>query len=103
MSETPVTSDERTVAVGNASYRPAYIVVTFGMLVSVIVRALVLKEASWDLLGLVILGGGVAIFYQAKQRTLSGRWVIEGVLIAGVAAAVGVAVLTAMMKMKLGR
>jgi uncharacterized membrane protein len=99
MSENPVIRDERTVAVENTSYRFAYMVLSFGLLVSVAVRGLVLKEAGWDLLGLVILGGAVAGFYQARQRTLSGRWAIEGILIAGVAAAVGVAVLTAMMKL----
>ena len=93
MCDNPVTRDERTVAVENAGYRLAYLVVSFGLLLSVVVRSLVLKEASWDLLGLVLLGGGVAAFYQAKRHTLSRRWAIEGILVGLIGAVVGLVIL----------
>ncbi len=74
MSNSPVSRDERTLAVENASYRLAYLVLSFGLLLSVAVRGLVFNQASWDLLALVILGGGVATFHQGTQQILSRRW-----------------------------
>jgi len=86
-----VERDERTVAVENASYRWAYLAVTYALLVDVMWRSLVHKEATWDLLGLVIAGGAVCTLYQASQKTLAHGWVMKVVLaacIAGVLAAV---------------
>ena len=72
--------DERTTAVENASYRWAYLVLSFGLLVSVAYRAFVLGESSWDLLALVLLGGLVTTLYQGRYRVLSGRWAMVAVL-----------------------
>ncbi|MBD3267837.1 hypothetical protein GF373_14305 [bacterium] len=77
-----VERDERTVAVENASYRWAYIVVSYALLIDVIYRGYVLQEAAWDLLGLVIAGGAVCSIYQARQKIVSRRWILEAVLIA---------------------
>lgn len=70
-----VLKDERTVAVENASYRWAYLVLSYGLLVSTAYRGFVRDEASWDLLGLVLLGGAVSTFYQHSFRVLPRRWV----------------------------
>jgi hypothetical protein len=72
----PIMRDERTVATENASYRWAYLVLSFGLLVSTAYRAFARHESSWDLLALVILGGAVATFYQGKRRVLSRRWAV---------------------------
>ena len=74
MTTNSVVHDERTVNVENASYRLAYLIVAYGLLLSIMYRGFVLKESSWDLMGLVIGGGGVASLYQAQQRVLTRRW-----------------------------
>jgi hypothetical protein len=86
-----VVKDERTVAVENASYRWAYLVLSYGLLLSTAYRGFVRDEASWDLLGLVLLGGAVSTFYQHSFRVLPRRWVwvsVGAVLLAVVLAAV---------------
>ena len=76
MTTQPIMRDERTVATENASYRWAYLVLSFGLLVSTAYRSFVRHESSWDLIALVILGGAVAIFYQGRARVLSRRWAV---------------------------
>ena len=71
-----VPHDERTTAVENASYRWAYLLLSYGLLLSVIYRSLVRHESAWDLLALVLLGGVVTTLYQGRRRVLSGRWVV---------------------------
>lgn len=85
-----VDRDERTVAVENASYRWGYQFVSFAVLLSVAYRAYALKQASWDLLAIVILGGVVTTVYQRNQRILTLRWVRLTVF--GVALAIAVAI-----------
>jgi len=58
MNNQSVTRDERTAAVENTSYRIAYLVMSFGLLVCIAYRGFVLQQSSWDLLALVILGDG---------------------------------------------
>jgi len=91
-----VEKDERTIAVENASYRLAYLVLSFGLLLSTMYRALVRDEASWDLLGLVILGGAVSTFYQHNYRILSRRWLLLSLAAAVAAAVVAVIIVLAM-------
>jgi len=76
MTTQPIMRDERTVAIENASYRWAYLIISFGLLVSTGYRAFVRHESSWDLLALVILGGAVTTFYQGGRRVLSRRWAV---------------------------
>lgn len=97
MSDDPVVRDERTVAVENASYRWAYLVVSFGLLVCVAVRAVVLKQASWDLLALVIVGSAVAFLYQVTRRALARGWAKDAILVALIGAIVGTVMAVAMM------
>jgi hypothetical protein len=86
-----VERDERTVAVENASYRWAYHLLTYALLVDVMYRSLIRHEATWDLLALVVVGGAVCTVYQARWKILAHGWVMKAVLvacIAGVIAAV---------------
>ena len=83
----PVQRDERTVLVENASYRWAYLFLSFGLLVLVAYRSFVHHESSWDLLALVVLGGGVGTAYQSFHRVLSARWAIASFLAVLIAAA----------------
>jgi hypothetical protein len=99
MSTTPsVHRDERTVAVENAGYRWAYLLVSFALLVDVGYRGVVRHEAAWDLLALVILGGVVCAVHQARQKALpdGSTWMPKAALIALVAGAVGAAVAVAL-------
>ncbi len=66
--------DEREITVDNAGDRLAYLVLSFGLLVVVAYRSFVNGEASWDLIGLVLLGGFIGTGYRAQQRVLSRRW-----------------------------
>jgi hypothetical protein len=76
MTTQPIMRDERTVATENASYRWAYLILSFGLLVSTAYRSFALHESAWDLLALVIIGGAVATFYQGNRRVLSRRWAV---------------------------
>jgi hypothetical protein len=92
-----VERDERTVSVENASYRWAFLVFTYGLLLDVAYRGLVQHEAAWDLLALVVVGGGICTAYQGRQKTLAHGWVVKaglGAVIAAVVAVVLAAVLT---------
>jgi hypothetical protein len=85
-----VQRDERTVMVENASYRWAYFLLSYGLLVIVAYRSLIWRQSSWDLLGLVILAGAVPLVQQARQHVLSERWArlsIIGIVLSGLLAA----------------
>lgn len=74
MNSTPILRDERTIQVENASYRAGYLVLSYGLLIIVMVRGFFFQQSSWDLLGLVVLGGLVTSFYQYWQHTLTRGW-----------------------------
>ena len=81
-----VDRDERTVAVEHASYRWAYLLLSYALLVDVACRSFLYKESAWDLLGLVVAGGAVTVAYQATHRVLTRRWAWTVLLVVGVAA-----------------
>jgi hypothetical protein len=87
--------DERELLVDNAADRLAYLVLSFGLLALVAYRSVVSGQSSWDLLGLVVLGGLVATGYRARQRVVSGRWAMLMVVGAVVALVVAVAMVVA--------
>lgn len=89
---TVIDRDERTVSVENASYRLAFLLLSFGVLVSAAYRSYQFQESSWDLLALVALTGGTAAAYQASQRVLSHRWATASLLAVIVAAVVALLV-----------
>jgi len=89
MTNQPVTRDERSIAVENASYRVAYLVMSYGALAIVAYRGFVLQQQSWDLLALVVLGGATATVYQGSNKVLSRYWVlatVAAVILAGILA-----------------
>ncbi len=89
MNDQSITRDERTVVVENTSYRFAYLVMSFGLLASVAYRSFALRQSSWDLLALVILGGATATIYQGLHKVLSRRWlmaIMAMMMIAGLVA-----------------
>ena len=87
-----VVRDERTVAVEHASYRWAYILLTYALLADVAFRGLVRGEAAWDLMALVIVSGLFCSAYQARQRILVHGWARKAALLACAAGAIGAVV-----------
>lgn len=90
MRDTPVERDERTTVVENAGYRWAYLFLAFGILLIVAFRGAMKGEASWDLMALVVLGGGVHFVFRAFHGALYKRLALRVAvaLIAGVLLAV---------------
>lgn len=84
--------DEREVSVDQASDRLAYVVMSFGLLVLVAYRSLVEGVASWELLGLVLLGGAVSTGYRLWRGVLTRQVLLLFGLTALIALIVGVLV-----------
>ena len=80
-----VSRDERESSVDRTGDRLAYLVLSFGLLVIVAYRSFVDGAASWDLIGLVILGGLVGTLYRLARRAISRDWIIVAVGTAAVA------------------
>ena len=80
-----VSRDERESSVDRTGDRLAYLVLSFGLLVIVAYRSFVDGAASWDLIGLVILGGLVGTLYRLARRAVSREWTIVAVGTAAVA------------------
>jgi hypothetical protein len=84
-----VPRDERESAIDSAADRLSFLVLAYGLLVLVAIRAFN-GEATWDLLGLVVLGGVVGLGYRVRQRVVSRRWTfvhVGTVVIAAIVAA----------------
>ncbi|MEX2184579.1 MAG: hypothetical protein WEC14_09035 [Chloroflexota bacterium] len=71
-----VARDEREQGIDHAADRLAYLVLSFGLLAIVAYRSFVDGAASWDLLGLVVLGGLVGTLYRLARRAVSREWMI---------------------------
>jgi hypothetical protein len=71
-----VSRDEREAGIDLAADRVAYLVVSYGLLISAAVRSFVNGEEAWDLIGLVVLGGMVGLAYRLRQGVVSGRWTL---------------------------
>lgn len=69
-----VDRDERTVAVENASYRWAYLFISFGLLTLIAYRSFVHHESNWDLMAIVVVGGLLSAAFQWFNKILSARW-----------------------------
>jgi hypothetical protein len=86
--------DEREVGVDLAADRLAVMVLSYGLLVIVAVRGVILHESSWDLLGLLVLSGVVGFAYRARKGAATRPWnlaIIAATLIAAIVAIVLVA------------
>ena len=77
MTSSAVHGDDRTVLVENASFRWAYLFISFGLLALVAYRSLVWRESQWDLLLLVVLAGAVPAAYQGYHQGLTSRWALR--------------------------
>ena len=85
--------DEREVSVDRAADRLAYVVLSFGLLAVVAYRSFVEGVASWELLGLILLGGAVSTAYRLWQGVLTRQAVLVMALAALIALVVGAVVL----------
>ena len=88
-----VPRDEREQGIDHGADRLAYLVLSFGLLAIVAYRSFVDGVASWDLLGLVVLGGVVGTLYRLARRAVSREWIfvaagtaVVAVIIAAIAA-----------------
>ncbi len=89
-----VERDERTIAVENASYRWAYMILTYAILVDVVIRGIFRNEAAWDLMAFVIVSGIFCTIYQSRLQTLVHGWSRKVMLVSLAAAVVAAVVAT---------
>lgn len=84
--------DERERAVDNAADRLSFLVLAYGLLLIVAVRASN-GEATWDLLGLVIVGGFAGLAYRLQKGVASRPWmlVLLGTILIGAVGAIALA------------
>ena len=90
-----VLRDERETSVDHAADRLSYLVLSFGLLLVVAIRSAVGREASWDLLALVVLAGVVGTGYRAWRGAVTRRWLLAGLAAAGAALVVAAAIAAA--------
>jgi hypothetical protein len=72
--------DERESAIDRSGDRIGYLVLSYGLLAIVAYRSFVGNEASWELLGLVVLGGLVGAGYRIANRAMTH----EAMLVVGI-------------------
>jgi hypothetical protein len=77
--------DERELSVDRAADRLAYVVLSFGLLIVVAYRSFVDGVASWELLGLVLVGGAVSTGYRLRHGVVSRQAALVLVLTALIA------------------
>jgi hypothetical protein len=65
------TVDERTRAVADAGNSWALVFLMFALMLDAGYRALIRKEAPWDLIALFIIAGWISILYQYKHRVFA--------------------------------
>ena len=90
-----VERDERTVAVENAGYRWSYQVLAFGVLGLAAYRSFARREATGDLIMLVVASGAVSVLYQGWRRTLHRRWVVMTIVTIAIAGLLSAAIVMA--------
>jgi hypothetical protein len=80
-----VPRDKREAPIDHAADRLAYLVVSYGLLLSVAYRSFVLGDPAWDLLALVVLSGIIGVAYRLLKGVVSGRWTVMLLATAGIA------------------
>ena len=70
-----IEKDERTTFIENKSYKYGCFIFNFGLLIDIFYRSIRFNETSWDLFGLLFLGGFVMTVYQYKQKIFTENWV----------------------------
>jgi len=86
----PIARDERERSIDLAADRLAFLVVCYGALALAAYRSFVLGQQTWDLLGLVVLGGIAGLAYRVQKRVVGRSWTL--VLVATIVVAAIVAV-----------
>jgi len=85
-----ITRDERERSIDLAADRLAFLVVCYGALALAAYRSFVLGQQTWDLLGLVVLGGVAGLAYRLQKRVVNRPWalvLVTTVVLAAVVAA----------------
>ena len=80
-----VARDEREQGIDHAADRLAYLVCSLVLVAIAAYRSFVDGAASWDLLGLVVLGGLVGTLYRLARRAVSREWMVVAAGTAAVA------------------
>lgn len=80
--------DEREAAVEQGGDRLAYIIMSYGLLLIVAYRSFAERQASWDLLALVVAGGIVSVGYRMWRHAVSRN----ALMVAGLTIAIAVVV-----------
>ncbi len=70
MKQQSIIRDERFYAVENASYRIGYLILTFGIMALVFVRAILFKQSNWDFFALAWVSSLVVTLYQVRHKIL---------------------------------
>jgi hypothetical protein len=87
----PIARDERERSIDLAADRLAFLVVCYGALALAAYRSFVLGQQTWDLLGLVVLGGIAGLAYRVQKRVVGRSWTLVLVATIVVAAIVAAA------------
>jgi hypothetical protein len=86
-----VKADERTLAVLHSSHTWGFNFITFALLLDIMYRSAVRKEAPWDLFALLFLSGTISIVVLARHKVLGQAYgwkvAIAGAIIAFVVSA----------------
>lgn len=94
MKPQQVIRDERFYAVENASYRIGFLILSFGIMGLIVIRAVLFQQTHWDFFALVWISSVAATIYQIRHKILPyslksfHRMFVLGLLTATVAALV---------------
>lgn len=87
-----IEKDERTIFIENKSSKYGYNILTFGILIDIMYRAIRFNQTSWDLFLLLELTGAVVILYQYKAKIFTENWKKSVLFLIIFAAIIGAAV-----------
>jgi len=80
--------DERTVAVARAANTWGLNFISFALLIDIMYRAAVWKEAAWDLFALLGASAAISMVYMARHKVLGQVFGWKKVILAVILAAV---------------
>jgi len=80
--------DERTMAVARAANTWGFNFISFALLIDIMYRAAVRKEAAWDLFALLGVSGAISMVYMARHKVLGDLFGWKKVILAVILAAV---------------
>ena len=95
-----IEKDERTTFIENKSYKYGCYIFNFGLLIDIFYRSIRYNETSWDLFGLLFLGGFVMTAYQYKHKIFTDNWKKKYLLLIFLTAILGAAFAVIFSKLK---